>query len=174
MARKKIAAMQIRDDDEDKDEDDNEDEDDDDDEQFKRLFSQNRSNQKKKKKNQSPALFSARNIEDLSDVSVSDRVICLMFFADDRSLSLSHRLDRLLNLFSLHPQHGNDHRPIEAVSMISLPVRDLLDLICPLHSLIVQNTAHRPKLHALLVEIVSPMKYVVHDVGLSCSTESLP
>lgn len=65
MARKKIAAMQILDDDDAEDKGD--DEDDDDDEQFKRLFSHRRSKKKK-----TPALFSARRIEDISDASVGD------------------------------------------------------------------------------------------------------
>ena len=62
MNQQKLAAMQIEDDDADEEVDD--------DERFQRLFGQGRS----EKENETPALFSVRMIEDLSDVFVSDRV----------------------------------------------------------------------------------------------------
>jgi hypothetical protein len=69
VARKKIAAMQIRDDQEDED---------DDEEQFQKLFSRQRT-----KKSKDTAVVPKKKPDDLSDVSVSynfSNIISLIFF----------------------------------------------------------------------------------------------
>jgi hypothetical protein len=81
IARKKIAAMQIRDkDDDDPDDNDHDDDDDDDDEQFQKLFSQRKS-KKPKKTNDCPKKTIVGHFSDVS-VSLHSLHICTRYFRE--------------------------------------------------------------------------------------------